>query len=139
MTLRTSVRKPGASMAWKEATRWKLGRDGPHVSVICFGAWPISGGMGTVSEGQAIATVRAAMDLGMTFIDTAEGYGSSESLIGKSMRGRRHEHAVPAGGGVYTPMLSGERDRRYPALCPGQRAVDRPVPSRTQVSSRRRT
>ena len=69
----------------------QLGENGPQVSVICFGAWPIGGGMGTVSEGQAIATVRAAMDLGMTFIDTAEFYRSSESLIGKAVEGRRHE------------------------------------------------
>jgi aryl-alcohol dehydrogenase-like predicted oxidoreductase len=47
--------------------------------------------MGGVSEQQAIATVQAAVDAGMTFIDTAESYRTSESLIGKALRGRRHE------------------------------------------------
>ena len=68
-----------------------LGKDGPQVSVICFGAWPISGSMGTVSESQAIGAVQAALDSGTTFIDTAEGYRTSESIIGKALRGRRHE------------------------------------------------
>ena len=69
----------------------QLGKNGPHVPVICLGAYPIGGGMGPVPEEQAIATVRAALDVGMTFIDTAESYRYSESLIGKALRGRRQE------------------------------------------------
>ena len=69
----------------------RLGRDGPQVPIICFGAWPISGGMGTVTEDQAIATVGAALDAGMTFIDTAESYRTSEALLGRALKGRRHE------------------------------------------------
>ena len=68
-----------------------LGKDGPQVSTICFGAYPIGGDLGVVPESQAIATVQAAVDAGMTFIDTAEGYGTSESLVGKALQGRRHE------------------------------------------------
>jgi aryl-alcohol dehydrogenase-like predicted oxidoreductase len=45
--------------------------------------------MGEVPEAQAIRTVHAALDAGMTFIDTAEGYRSSESVIGKALAGRR--------------------------------------------------
>ena len=40
---------------------------------------------------QAVATIHAALDAGMTFIDTAEGYHTSESVIGKALRGRRQE------------------------------------------------
>ena len=69
----------------------QLGKDGPQVSVICFGALPIGGIMGPVSEEQAIATVQATMDVGMTFIDTAESYRISEALIGKAIKGRRQE------------------------------------------------
>ena len=69
----------------------QLGRDGPDVSVIAFGAWPIGGGLGTVPEPEGIAAVRAALEVGMTFIDTAEGYQSSESVVGKSIAGRREE------------------------------------------------
>ena len=69
----------------------RLGKDGPEVSAIAFGAWPIGGGLGTVPESQGIAAVRAALEVGMTFIDTAEGYQSSESVVGKGIAGRRDE------------------------------------------------
>ena len=68
-----------------------LGKDGPEVPIICFGAWPIGGGMGSVPESQAVAAVQTAVDAGMTFIDTAESYRTSESILGKALRGRRHE------------------------------------------------
>ena len=68
-----------------------LGRIGPQVPVVCFGAWPIGGGMGLVSEEQAIKTVHAAIDVGMTFIDTAESYRTSEALIGKAIVGKRNQ------------------------------------------------
>ena len=68
-----------------------LGRIGPQVPVLCFGAWPIGGGMGLVPEAQAIGTVHAAIDAGMTFIDTAESYRTSEALIGKAINGKRSD------------------------------------------------
>ena len=40
---------------------------------------------------QAVATVQTALDCGMTFIDTAEGYQTSESVLGKALAERRHE------------------------------------------------
>ena len=67
----------------------QLGKDGPEVSAICFGAWPIGGGLGAVPEQQGIATVKAAIEVGMTFIDTAEGYQTSESVLGKALKGQR--------------------------------------------------
>lgn len=68
-----------------------LGKDGPQVSVICFGAWPIGGGLGSVAEEQGIAAVHAALEAGMTFIDTAEGYQTSESVLGKALAGKRNQ------------------------------------------------
>jgi aryl-alcohol dehydrogenase-like predicted oxidoreductase len=47
--------------------------------------------MGTVADQQAIATVQTAVDAGMTFIDTAESYRTSEELIGRAIVGRRNE------------------------------------------------
>jgi len=67
----------------------QLGKNGPRVPVVCLGAWPLGGGMGDIPEPQAISTIHAALDLGMTFIDTAEGYRSSETVIGKALKGRR--------------------------------------------------
>ena len=67
----------------------KLGKDGPEVPVICFGAWPIGGGMGDVDEQQAIAATHASIDSGVTFIDTAESYRTSEGILGRALEGRR--------------------------------------------------
>lgn len=63
-----------------------LGTDGPSVSAIGFGAWPIGGGMGAVDEAAAIAAVRTALDSGITLIDTAQYYRSSEAVIGKALK-----------------------------------------------------
>lgn len=68
-----------------------LGRDGPQVSIISFGAFPIGEGMGPVPRNTAVATVQAAIDSGMTFIDTAQMYRTSESIIGEAIYGRRDE------------------------------------------------
>jgi aryl-alcohol dehydrogenase-like predicted oxidoreductase len=82
-----------------------LGRGGPQVSVIGFGAWPIGGGMGTVAESAAIATIHAALDDGITFLDTAEMYRGSEAIVGKALAGGRREKAFLATkvSGNYTP------------------------------------
>ena len=69
----------------------QMGKDGPHVPVICFGTWPVGGAYGDVEEERAIGTMRAAMDAGLTFIDTAEGYRNAEPIIGKAIEGRRDE------------------------------------------------
>jgi aryl-alcohol dehydrogenase-like predicted oxidoreductase len=65
-----------------------LGSDGLDVSVVCLGAWPLGGGMGVLGEKQAIKTVHAALDAGINFLDTAEGYYTSESILGKALLGR---------------------------------------------------
>ena len=70
----------------------QLGKDGDHVSVIGFGAWPIGGAMGAVDEGAAISTVHAVLDHGITLIDTAQSYRVSEAIIGKALKdGRRNQ------------------------------------------------
>src|ERR1700674_3429965 len=63
----------------------QLGKDGPLVPVIGFGAWPIGGGMGTVDAQQAIRTIHYALDQGVTLLDTAEAYRSSEEVIGRAL------------------------------------------------------
>ena len=68
-----------------------LGKDGPQVPVVCFGTFPLGGGFGAIPESQATATVHAALDAGLTFIDTAEGYANAEELLGKALVGRRRE------------------------------------------------
>ena len=69
----------------------KLGKDGPDVPVICFGALPVGGLMGSVPDDQAVSAIQAAIDVGMNFIDTAEGYRTSEGIIGRAIKGRRQQ------------------------------------------------
>jgi aryl-alcohol dehydrogenase-like predicted oxidoreductase len=69
----------------------QLGAGGPSVPVLGFGAWPIGGGLGRVERNTAISTVRAAIDCGITLVDTAEGYRTSEALIGEALQGGYRE------------------------------------------------
>jgi len=64
----------------------QLGTDGPMIPVLGFGAWPIGGGMGKVDEQNAIDTVRAAIDNGITLLDTAEYYRTSEGIMGRALK-----------------------------------------------------
>lgn len=64
-----------------------LGRDGPRVSLLGLGTWPIGGGMGRVDEQEAVRLIRAAVDCGITMIDTAEGYRTSEEVVGRALQG----------------------------------------------------
>jgi len=65
-----------------------LGRSGLHVSRIAFGTWQLGGDWGSFDEDAAIATIRRALDLGVNFFDTAQGYGfgASERILGKALR-----------------------------------------------------
>lgn len=56
-----------------------FGRTGRDVSEIGFGAWAIGGSWGDVSHEDAKATVHAALDAGVTFLDTADVYGDGRS------------------------------------------------------------
>ena len=69
----------------------QLGKDGPEVPVICFGTWPLGGAFGAIEYDQAITTLRAAIDAGLTFLDTAESYFDSQAKIGEAIKGRRDE------------------------------------------------
>ncbi len=69
----------------------RMGMDGPEVPVVCFGTWPLGGAYGGYEESRAISTMQAAMDAGLTFIDTAQGYMNAEAIIGKAIQGRRDE------------------------------------------------
>ena len=69
----------------------QLGKDGPEVPVICFGTWPLGGAFGAIEYDQAINTLRAAIDAGLTFLDTAESYFDSQAKIGEAIDGRRDD------------------------------------------------
>ncbi len=76
----------------------RLGRSDLEVPVICFGCWAIAGGVwwGEQDEQDAIDAIHEAIDLGLNFFDTAEGYGAgaSEELLGRGLRGVRDRAIV---------------------------------------------
>lgn len=66
----------------------EIGRSGVRTSRIGLGTWAIGGWMwGGTDESQAIATIRAAVERGITLIDTAPvyGFGNSEEIVGKAL------------------------------------------------------
>jgi len=74
----------------------KLGRTGIEVSEIGFGGWGIGGGWGHQDDEEAIRALKRALDLGVTFFDTALGYGDghSEHLIGQVVAGVRERVVI---------------------------------------------
>ncbi len=74
----------------------RLGLRGPKVSVLGLGAWPLGGGLGAVSDDDAIATIHAALDGGITLVDTAQAYRTSEATLGKALAGGYRERAFLA-------------------------------------------
>lgn len=80
----------------------RLGRTGMHVSQIGLGTVelgldygvPVAGEHLRPSEEQAAHLLNRALDVGVNFIDTARAYGASEEVIGRALRGRRHEYIL---------------------------------------------
>jgi aryl-alcohol dehydrogenase-like predicted oxidoreductase len=68
----------------------QLGRTGRQVGVIGLGCWQLGADWGAVSEQDALATLHAAVDAGVSFLDTADVYGDgrSEQLVGRLLRER---------------------------------------------------
>jgi aryl-alcohol dehydrogenase-like predicted oxidoreductase len=69
-----------------------LGRDGPAVSALGLGTMAMSGGYyGARDEAEAIATIRCAIEIGVTLLDTADVYGGghNEELVGRALQGLR--------------------------------------------------
>jgi aryl-alcohol dehydrogenase-like predicted oxidoreductase len=69
----------------------KLGNEGLEVSELGLGCMGMSEFYGAADEGEAIATIHRAIELGVTFLDTADmyGWGANERLIGRAIADRR--------------------------------------------------
>jgi aryl-alcohol dehydrogenase-like predicted oxidoreductase len=88
----------------------KLGSSGPEVSAEGLGCMGMSEFYGTSDEAEATATIQRALELGVSFLDTADMYGpfTNEKLVGKAIAGRRDEVVLATKfGNVRGP--SGER------------------------------
>jgi len=91
----------------------RLGRSELEVSTIAFGTWQLGGDWGATDEKAAVAAIRRAAECGINFFDTAQayGFGASESLLARALKGRPRDEVVIATKGGLRPMGGGiERD-----------------------------
>jgi aryl-alcohol dehydrogenase-like predicted oxidoreductase len=80
----------------------KLGGQGLEVSAEGLGCMGMSEFYGEGDEGESLATIERALELGVTFLDTADMYGpfTNEELVGRAIRGRRGEVVVATKFGI---------------------------------------
>ncbi|MBW4699919.1 MAG: aldo/keto reductase [Aphanocapsa lilacina HA4352-LM1] len=98
----------------------QLGTNGPHITTVGFGAWAVGGpwqfGWGPVDDRESVAAIRAALDAGVNWIDTAAvyGFGHSEKIVGEAVKGRRDEVFIATKCG----LLEGETKSPVRSLRP---------------------
>jgi len=73
----------------------RLGRNGPQVSQFGLGCMGMAGGYGPADDKESIATIHAALEAGVTFLDAADfyGMGSVELLLREALKGGKREKA----------------------------------------------
>jgi aryl-alcohol dehydrogenase-like predicted oxidoreductase len=102
-----------------------LGRDGPTVSALGLGCMGMSEFYGPHSDAESLATLRFALDRGVTFLDTADVYGpyTNEELVGRAVQGRRDQAFIATKFGFVrdpanpTARPVDARPARVPAAC----------------------
>ncbi|MEP6603198.1 MAG: aldo/keto reductase [Spartobacteria bacterium] len=80
----------------------KLGRGGPLVSAIGLGCMGMSEFYGDRDEDESLATIARALELGVTFFDTADIYGphTNEELLGRAIQGHRERAVIATKFGI---------------------------------------
>jgi aryl-alcohol dehydrogenase-like predicted oxidoreductase len=71
----------------------QLGTAGPRVSMLGLGCMGMSGVYGPADDEESVATIQAALDAGITLLDTGDFYGSghNELLVGRAIKGRHRD------------------------------------------------
>ena len=89
----------------------KLGSQGLEVSLLGLGCMGMSDFYGGRDEAEAVATIHRALDLGVTFLDTADmyGLGANEELVGRVVRERREWVTVATKFGIVRGADGGAR------------------------------
>jgi aryl-alcohol dehydrogenase-like predicted oxidoreductase len=74
----------------------RLGRQGLEVSAIGLGCMGMSQSYGVPDDAESVSTIHRALELGVTFFDTAEVYGpfTNETLLGRALEGRRDRAVI---------------------------------------------
>lgn len=87
----------------KSMAQRQLGTSGLGVSALGLGCMGMSAFYGDADENEAIATIHRALELGVTFLDTAEMYGpyTNEELLGRALAGRRDQAVIATKFGVH--------------------------------------
>src|ERR1043166_3658252 len=81
----------------------QFGRTGVYPTPITLGSWPMSGDRyGRIDDSEAVRTIHAALDQGITSFDTAPGYGSghAEETLGAALAGRRDQAIITTKCGI---------------------------------------
>ena len=107
-----------------------LGRGGPRVGPLAFGAMSFAGYYGAADDAEGVRAITRALDLGITLIDTAEAYGdgTNEELVGRAIAGRRDEV-------VLATKASRRQRRELPAPAPSTRSLRAPRAWTTSTST----
>jgi aryl-alcohol dehydrogenase-like predicted oxidoreductase len=89
-------RRTGFSKGEERVQLRRLGNSGLAVSALGLGCMGMSDFYGHRDDAESIATLQRAIDLGMTFLDTADSYGSgrNETFVGEGIRGRRRDVVI---------------------------------------------
>jgi aryl-alcohol dehydrogenase-like predicted oxidoreductase len=100
--------------------RRKLGADGPPVGAIGLGCMSFAGFYGPATEEESHRTLKRALDLGITHLDTARVYGDglSEEIIGRFIRGNPGAFVIATKGGIRTaPVRSFDNSAGFLREC----------------------